>query len=195
MMNALRQTETYSLRQYLEIEAETQQRYEYHDGHIVAMAGGTLNHSLLCDRIFGELYRKLEGSQCTPFSGQTKLHIPVNNRYLYPDGMVICGDLVPSKTEVGAITNPVLIIEVLSKNTESYDRGGKFDLYRDLPSFKEYVLVHQNLARVERYQKTEEGLWVVDWITGLESILHLHTLSLEIPLSTLYKGLNFLESA
>ncbi|MEO1518915.1 MAG: Uma2 family endonuclease [Bacteroidota bacterium] len=105
-----------SVQEYIERELESAAKYEYHDGQIYALAGGTLNHGLLCGNVYSELRKKLErnGSSCLAMSSEIRLFIESRNSYVYPDAMVICGDIEKSKEEVNSVMNPLLIVEVYS---------------------------------------------------------------------------------
>jgi len=137
-----------SFDEYLKQEAESNQKYEYHDGKIFALAGGTVNHGKICGNIYSELRNQLKTKQsnCPPFNSDVKLFIKQSNSYVYPDTMVICEDdnVGESKNNEHSVSNPKIIIEVLSKSTSGYDRGDKFYLYRQIPSFEEYVLIEQD---------------------------------------------------
>jgi Uma2 family endonuclease len=177
---------------YLLLEREAGERYEYHDGHIQAMAGGTLNHGLICGNIFGELRSglKAHARDCRAMTSEIKLYIASENCFLYPDAMVVCGDIEKAAATANAVTNPVLIVEVLSKATASYDRGDKFHLYRQIASLQEYVLIEQDKAQVEVYQR-QADLWKITRLTGLEQHLYLHSIGLEIWRAALYEDVEF----
>jgi Uma2 family endonuclease len=156
------------------------------------MAGGTYNHGLICGNIFGEIRSRLieQNSLCTAMSSEIKLHVVSENSYLYPDTMVIYDEVEKSVAEKNAVTNPVLVIEVLSKSTATYDRGDKFHLYRQIPSLREYVLIEQDKAQVEIY-KREGGLWKITRIQGVENTLLLSSLELEIDFQRIYYRVDF----
>ena len=158
-----------SIKEYITLEQDTDTKYEYHDGSIYALAGGTLNHGLICGNIFGEIRGALKKStkECKVMNSEIKLYIPTKNTFLYPDTMVVCGKMEISKVESNAITNPILIVEVLSKTTASYDRGDKFYLYRQLESLQEYILIEQEKPLIEIY-KRESDLWKITRISGIE---------------------------
>lgn len=178
---------TISFSEYLDIERTTNSKYEYHNGTIFAMAGGTINHGLICGNIFGEIRTGLrkKKSSCRVMNSEIKLHIASSNCFLYPDAMVICGDIKKSTEEFHAVTNPVAIIEVLSKSSASYDRGDKFFLYRELPSLQEYILIEQKKTQVEIY-KRQGDLWKITRVTGLTETFYISALELEISMKEVY---------
>jgi Uma2 family endonuclease len=140
-MSALPKISYYTPQEYLRLEREAGYKSEYFKGEIFAMAGASENHNMISRRVSGALFNHLQGKKCTHYSADMKLHIPANTLYTYPDLMVVCGDKQFVDDEKDVIMNPVIIIEVLSKSTEAYDRGGKFALYRSIPSFREYVMI------------------------------------------------------
>jgi len=181
-----------SVAEYKAIEKEGNIKYEFHDGILYAMAGGSFNHGLIVGNIFGELHNILlqKDSPCFPLNNDVKLHIETENRFLYPDTMVICKDVQKSPLDSEAVTNPILIIEVLSKSTASYDRGDKFYFYRQIMNLQEYVLIEQEKAQVEVYT-IKSNLWNISRVSGLDKEVVLHALSLTIPLSSIYRNVAF----
>lgn len=181
-----------SLEEYVAIEQETQIKYEYHDGRIYNMAGGTLNHGLISGNIFGEIRTRLrdKGSNCRVINSEIKVHVNTKNCFLYPDTMVVCGEIKQSATEPNALTNPRVIIEVLSKSTGNYDRGDKFYLYKQLPSFEEYILIEQNKPQIDLYRK-EGDFWHLSRVEGLENELEIRTIGLKIKLEEIYFDIVF----
>jgi Uma2 family endonuclease len=178
-----------TIEEYILQEKESGQRYEYHDGKIFALAGGSVNHGLLCGNIYAELRSQLKakGSNCKPTTSEIKLNIVKENSFVYPDAMVICGDLKKSNSDQNSVTNPILVVEVLSKSTSDYDRGDKFYIYRQIPSLQEYVLIEQARPQVEIfYKKPGTDLWRISRFEGLESKIQLQSVEIEISMSELY---------
>ena len=178
-----------SIEEYIKTENDTNTKHEYHDGKIYALAGGTLNHGLLCGNAYSEIRNKLttKGSKCIPFTSEVKVYIEKRNSYVYPDSMVICGDIEKSTEEKNSVTNPILIVEVLSKSTAEYDRGDKFYFYRQLESFKEYVLIEQDRHIVDvHYKSKNSDLWRITRYEGLDKTIKLQSLDIEISMKELY---------
>ncbi len=119
-----------------------------------------------------------------------KLNVESKNSFLYPDAMVVCGGVEKSKTEPNSITNPRVIVEVLSKTTATYDRGDKFFLYRQINSLQEYVLIEQDKPQIEVY-KREADLWKITRISGLDQQLYLESLDLKLELEVIYEDVEF----
>ncbi len=179
-----------SVADYIKQERETNTKYEYHNGKIFALAGGTLNHGLISGNIFAKTMSKLENKQsnCVPFNSDVKLYIQYSNSYVYPDAMVVCGDFEHAEEDENSIVNPILIIEVLSKSTAEYDRGDKFYLYRQIPTFKEYVLIEQKKHVVDVHFKHENSdLWKITRYEGLDKIVKLQSIGIEISMEELYQ--------
>lgn len=190
-MEALK-LENLTIQEYLKLEKETQKKYEFHNGFVYALAGGTLNHGLICGNVYGELRLALknQNNNCKPLSSEIKLHIESKNSFVYPDAMVICGEIELSKIDQNAVTNPILIVEVLSKSTANYDRGDKFHTYRQLKSLKEYVLIEQNKPVIEIYTRKAD-LWKIRRIEGLDQEIHFSSIDLTLKLSDLYYDIDF----
>ncbi|MGB1205389.1 MAG: Uma2 family endonuclease [Chitinophagales bacterium] len=182
-----------SVPEYIIQEQENHTKYEYHNGKIFALAGGTLHHGLLCGNIYAELrsHLKTKKSECKPFTSEIKLRIKTRNSFVYPDAMMICGKIETSQQDKNAVTNPILVVEVLSKSTANYDRGDKFFLYRQIPSLREYVLISQDKPQVDVfYKKQNTDLWQITRFEGLENAILLQSLNLKIAMSDLYFDIN-----
>ncbi len=180
-----------SVKEYIRIEQETAMKHEYHDGTIFAMAGGSIEHGVISGNVFGEIKIQLrnKNSSCRVFNSEVKLHIQALNKFVYPDVMAVCGKTERSNLEQSAIVNPVLIVEVLSKSTESYDRGDKFFFYRHIPTLKEYILIDQYKPLVEIYKK-QSDLWSIERVMGIEEQLELSAVGIHIELSHIYEDVD-----
>lgn len=178
-----------SVEEYIQYEIETGQRHEYHDGLIYALAGGTIEHALIIGNVYSELRNSLrkKGSNCKPITNDAKLHIKKENKFVYPDTMVICGEFDRSNASKDAVTNPILIVEVLSKSTSGYDRGDKFYFYRQIPSLQEYILIDQSRYLVEIYYKKEKSdLWRITRSEGIDQQIKLQSLNIVLSMKDLY---------
>ena len=178
----------YSLAEYQQIEEETGVRYEYHDGEVFAMAGGSPEHSAIATNI-SDLLRDNLPPGCRRFNSDLKVYVPAVNKGFHPDLTVACRPIEKS-TEMNAISNPVLLVEVLSKSTADYDRGQKFWYFSQLPSLREYVLIEQDRWAVEtRYRKSVEDKWVMEYFEGAETEVLLHSLNLQVPMHRIYEDI------
>ncbi|MFV8752681.1 Uma2 family endonuclease [Nannocystaceae bacterium ST9] len=147
---------------YLVAEAASALRHEYLRGEVWAMAGGSPTHARLAMAVGVALSNALADRSCGVFGSDLRVRIEATDLSTYPDITVVCGSLEYAELDPDAVTNPVLIIEVLSDSTEAYDRGQKFAHYRRLPSLREYVLISQHEPRIEAYSKTADGNWMLD---------------------------------
>jgi Uma2 family endonuclease len=157
------------------------------------MAGGTIRHGRISGNIFREVDSKLrlKKSSCSSFNSDIKLHLEKGNRFVYPDMMVVCGKEMLSSTYKEAITNPTVIIEVLSESTANYDRGDKFYFYRQIKSLREYILIEQDKAQIEIFSRVEANFWKIDRIEGLESKLNISSVGVEVDLKEIYLNVEF----
>jgi len=175
------------------IERENDTRYEYHNGEIFAMAGGTFQHSFISTNVLGQIDQKLrqKNSSCFPGNSDLKIQIQGERRFVYSDVPVFCGKVESSELDKDAATNPVVIIEVLSDSTANYDRGEKFFLYRKIKTLKEYILIEQDVPVIEVYTRNEGDLWHIKRVSGIENSLTLQSLDIEIPLKDIYRNVDF----
>lgn len=180
--------------EYLLMEAAAESKNEYYQGEIFAMTGGTPNHSVISLNLNWCIREAVSDKSCVGFESNMKLFILEADAYVYPDAMVVCGDVKLAEDTTDAITNPVLIIEVLSPGTESFDRGRKFDYYRLIPSFKEYVLVSLDKPKVELYFRQSETIWQYTVIEGLDKMLLLQSLDYELKLVDIYAKTGLMSS-
>ena len=181
----------YSPEEYLALETDAEYKSEYHDGQIVPMAGGTPNHNQIAGNLYASLNFALKGQPYRVFIGDMRLWIPQQRLYTYPDVMVVSGQLQFAEGRKDTITNPSIIIEVLSESTENYDRGEKFRLYRTIPTFQEYILIEQLEMHIEQYSKTATSQWLFSEYDGENAILALTTIQFQISLSDIYDKVEF----
>lgn len=183
----------YTVDEYLTIERDAVERHEFRDGEIVSMAGGTVVHSQIIANCLGEIGSRLKGKPCRAYDSNLRVRISRGTLYSYPDITVICGSPVidPDDRWGETVTNPRLIVEVLSPSSETYDRKTKFDGYRRLESFREYVLVSQETPRVEAYFRRDDGTWTFDVATGSESVISLRSIEINFSLAEAYAGVEF----
>lgn len=182
---------------YLHRERDSLDKHEYRDGEILLMAGGTADHSLIVANVIRELGNRLKGKPCHVYDSNLRVRIPRTVLYTYPDAAVICGprELDPNDPSGETVTNPRLIVEVLSPSTEAYDRGEKFERYWQLASLEEYVLVSQASPKIETFWRQSDGTWVLTAATGLESAARLRCLDAELPLAEVYAGIEWPKEA
>jgi Uma2 family endonuclease len=171
--------------EYLRIERDAESKSEFHDGQMFAMAGGSPNHAYLSAEITVIIRRQLPPG-CRTFSSDLRIKVAPAGLYTYADCTVICGELQLYGEQKDVILNPLVIVEVLSPSTEAYDRGKKFELYRTIDSFKEYLLVHQDRHHVEHYSKQDDGSWLLREHSGEGATVVIARLNARVPLADLY---------
>ncbi len=181
----------YTAEEYLELEANSEERHEYIDGEIILMPGGMPNHNRIAGNLYAALNFVFKRQPYDVFITDQRLWIPLKRIYTYPDVMIIQGELQLQEGRKDTITNPLVIAEVLSNSTKAYDKDEKFRAYRTIPSFQEYVLIDQYSLHVEQYSKTEPRKWIFSEYDGVEAILSLNSISFEIALADLYDKVVF----
>jgi Uma2 family endonuclease len=183
----------YTIAEYLQLEEKAVDRHEFHDGEILAMSGGTYEHSVVSTNLTAMTHAALRGKTYRPLDSNMRVRIPNRLNYLYPDISVVCGKPMfdPADPMRTTIINPRVVIEVLSESTESYDRGAKFTLYQQIPSLSEYVLVSQIHPLIETFRRRPNGTWLFSSYEGLKAIAKLQVLKINLPLSEIYAGIEF----
>jgi Uma2 family endonuclease len=171
--------------EYLALERSSETRHEYADGEVFAMSGGTLEHSLTAANITRELGNALADRPCRVLSSDMRIQIPTRDRYVYPDGAVVCGKPQFEDATRDTLLNPILVVEVLSDSSERYDRGDKFAQYRTLPSLKEYVLASQKEPRLEVFTRQADESWILRIYEAGETAM-LTTIDCAIPVDRAY---------
>ncbi|MGL6137471.1 MAG: Uma2 family endonuclease [Planktothrix sp.] len=184
----------YSPEEYFELEETAEFKHEYRDGDIIPMTGGTTNHNQIAGNAYFQLKLGLRGQKYRLFIGDVRLWMPDYRLYTYPDLMVIKGDVIYHENRTDTVLNPLVIVEILSQSTGSYDRGDKFKYYRSIPDFQEYILIDQYQYSVEQFVKTETGKWQVNFYESADSILTLSALDFPINLTDLYEQVNLEQS-
>jgi Uma2 family endonuclease len=149
----------YSLRDYLDVEEMSPIKHEYLGGEIVAMAGGTPEHAALSAAVVLLLGEQLRGGPCRPYSSDLRLRVLATGLATYPDAAVVCGEVQTDPESPTHVTNPTVLVQVLSASTEDYDRGEKREHYQRIESLREYVLVSQDRPRVELFSRSSDGAW------------------------------------
>jgi Uma2 family endonuclease len=183
--------QSYSLDEYLALERIASCKNEYYRGQIFAMSGGSPRHNTIGINLAASLRARLRGSPCRPYNSDQRIHIPAIGLSTYPDLSIVCGELKLDSRDRDAIVNPRVIVEVLSRSTERYDRGKKFDFYRQLEPLLEYVLVNQDDPQVERFVRQEDGNWLLSVYKGLDAKLDLVTIDCVLPLMEIYEDVKF----
>jgi Uma2 family endonuclease len=181
----------YTPEEYLKLEEKAEYKNEYRDGAIVPMTGGTTNHNKIVINFCRKFPLTINAQDYDIYAGDIRLWISRYRIYTYPDVMVIKGNPVYEGTGTTTVTNPLLIVEVLSNSTKNYDGGDKFDFYRSLAGFQEYILIDQYRFYVKQFAKNQEGKWVLTEYEGEDSILVLESVEFQISFQELYQRVDF----
>jgi Uma2 family endonuclease len=182
------QTKPYlSPAEYLALERSSEYKSEYLHGQMVAMTGASRKHVLIALNLATGLRRQLEGRPCEVYATDMRVRAPTTGLYTYPDIAVVCGEPQFEDDHEDTLLNPVLIVEVLSSSTESYDRGRKFEHYRTLESLREYLLVSQDRSRVEQFVRQDGTAWLFKEIAGVDQVVSLASVACEIALAEIYE--------
>jgi Uma2 family endonuclease len=180
----------YSLEEYRALEETSEERYEYRNGEIITMPGGSLNHSRIGRNLLTYLTFSLRDKEFEPINSDLRLWLPSYQRGMYPDVMVFRSPPTLNGDREDEALDPLVIIEVLSPSTAEYGRGNKFRPYRSIPNFTEYLLVEQEETFVEVYRKQNEG-WLLQDFSELAETIFLSSLNIELPMTEIYRGISF----
>ena len=175
---------------YLLNERLALEKHEYFQGEIFAISGASIPHNRIFSNTFGDISFKLKGKECEPFGSDLRIHIPKNSLFTYPDISIICGEIETTDDKFDTVTNPSVIIEILSPSTRDYDIGKKFYLYRDIESLKEYLLIDSEKITVEKYIRNIDNSWLLTAYKSIEDSFSIETVGLEMKLSDVYFGVN-----
>jgi Uma2 family endonuclease len=184
--------EKYTLEEYLELDANSEERLEYWDGEIFSMSGVSNQHDLIETNLVYRLKGRTEGRSCRVFAANMRIKVPSMPPYRYGDVSALCGN--PRFEKIGGVdvlTNPSLIIEVLSDSTERYDRGDKFSNYKSVPTLSEYLLVAQHRPHVSQFIKQPHGSWLNLEYNAVSDVLKVVSLGCELTLDEIYQEVIF----
>lgn len=192
----LPQVKHYTPEEYLALEEKALVKNEYFQGRIYQMTGASLNHNGIIANLSGLLFQSLKGKSCRHFINDMCLLVKANGLYTYPDVMVVCGPVELAAGPLETLTNPLLIIEVLSSSTAEYDRTDKFELYKGLDSLQNYVLVDQHRPYIQVFNRleNESRLWVLETFSGMESQAKFPALELSLNLADIYNRVEWPET-
>lgn len=193
-MQTYQEQRHYSPEEYLQLEETAEYKSEYIDGLIIPMVGGTTNHNRIALNVSTELNFAFKQQDYEVFMGDVRLWIPQQRIYTYPDVMVIAGEPIYWDNRTDTITNPIVIIEVLSESTAGYDREGKFQAYRTISSFAEYVLIDQTRIYIEQYSKTAKKRWSLCEYDEEDESITLTSIPFQISLADVYNKVKFTET-
>lgn len=184
-------TTVYSPEEYLALERSCEAKHEYFNGEISAIGRVSAQHVLIVTNLVGELGFQLKGGPCSVYSAALRVQVAPTGLYTYSDVIVLCDEARFSDEQQDTLLNPALIIEVLSESTKDYDRGGKFEQYRKIASFVEYLLIAQDRPHVEHCVRQPDRSWVLYETNSLEDTIHLKSVPCSLPLSEIYDKIDF----
>ena len=172
--------------EYFAWEEQQLEKHEYINGQVYAMTDGSVNHSRIAIRFTTMFDTHLDVSSCITGNSDLKVNILGTTNYTYPDASVTCDERDKANTQY--ITHPCLIVEVLSKSTEAYDRGGKFRMYQNNPALIDYLLVSSTTIEIDLYHKNDAGDWlIINYKPG--DTIELKSINLKFPIEQVYRGL------
>src|SRR5438128_1696985 len=184
--------ERFTLEEYIEFDKNSEERWEYFDGVVVSMSGGTLAHNQISVNFLTGLRKDALAKGCQVLPADMRVKVPKALPYRYADVVVVCGPPVIEKVQgLDVLVNPSLIIEILSESTEAYNRGQKFVSYKSIDSFREYLLVARDRPSITHYVRQTDGSWLRTDIEGLDNETEIVTISCTMSLREIYALVDF----
>lgn len=183
----------YTFEEYLALEEEKQLRYQYYNGEVFMMAGSTKRHNRITNSVYTHIDEQIAGKPCDVFTENIKLEFQAKNYYVYPDVMLTCDKSDLEDDTESIIRNPILVVEVLSNSTASYDANEKKNRYFALPSLLYYILISQETPLVEVYER-EQDFWKYISYKNLEDTILLDKINIQLKVSDIYKKISFEEN-
>ncbi len=181
----------YMSEEYLALERQAEYKSEYFRGEIFAMVGATRQHNLIVGNLVKRLGLQLDDRSCEVYPNDMRVKVSPTGLYTYPDVTVVCDEPQFEDEQIDTLLNPMVLIEVLSKSTETYDRGKKFGHYRRIDSLQEYVLVAQQEPHVEHFARQVDGGWLLTEATGLDASIALPAIDCQLRLADVYHKVDF----
>ena len=175
---------------YLAFEIKAAEKHEYFDGRIYAMAGATIDHNYIATTLSRKIGNFLEDKSCDIFGTDLRITSPGFNSFIYPDLTIVCGPIIKKESGFDTVTNPSVIIEVLSASTRGYDLAFKFHYYQQIPSLKEYIVVDSTRPFV-LVNKKQGNDWVRAEINDINSSFFIETIEFELPLKEVYRKVSY----
>lgn len=177
---------SYTAEEYLELERKAETRHEFSSGEIFAMTGGSKRHNAISANLMRVLGNQLVERECVIYGSDMRVKILAADKYTYPDVVAVCGEEIFEDSGEDTLLNPSLIIEILSKSTEAYDRGAKFEYYQTIKSLREYVLITQEPFRVEQFVRKESNVWMYFEFRKANDAVELNSINCKLLLQDIY---------
>jgi Uma2 family endonuclease len=181
----------YTIEEYLDMERASDVKHEYYQGEIFAMSGASPRHNWMFTNVFGKLCMQLKGCSCFPYGSDMRMHIPENTLFTYPDISIYCGD--PIEINEDTLIQPTVIIELLSPSTRSYDMGKKFELYRAIPTLKEYILIDTESIAVKSWRINAHNYWEPEEYKTLQDTVLIPAVEVSLSMLNIYEGTRLAE--
>jgi len=178
----------YTEEEYLAMERVAEEKHEYYNGEIFAMSGASFKHNKIENNLRGFLFNHLNGKGYEAYGANLRVNIPANSLYTYPDISIVCDKPKFADEEFDTLVNPAVIIEILPPSTANYDRGAKFDLYREIESLKEYILIDSNRAHFVHYNRNNDNTWTLYETKNMQHDFFISVITFKTPLSEIYTG-------
>jgi Uma2 family endonuclease len=179
----------WTLEEYWEFLEQAPEKYEYFRGQLFLMAGGTMRHAVISSNVTRQLGNQLEGKPCRAVGGELRVRVDAADMETYPDAMVFCPPFEFYRERQDVLLNPQVIVEVLSPSTANYDRGAKFDLYKQLPSLTDFLLIWQDRVRVDHFRRLENNEWLLRTAQDLDQVISIENVTCTLKLSDIYNSL------
>ncbi|MCU0490062.1 MAG: Uma2 family endonuclease [Chloroflexaceae bacterium] len=173
--------------EYLAFERASSTRHEYYNGRVYAMAGATEAHNLIAGNVIAALHGQLRAKPCRVYPSDMRVKVRKTGLNTYPDVIIVCGQPEFVDDTGDTITNPIVIVEILSPSTERYDRGMKFQHYRTIATLQEYLLIAQDHHRIEHFSRQSNGLWQLQEAVGLEEQIVIRAIDCILALADVYE--------
>lgn len=177
-----------SIEEYIKFEKASDAKHEYYKGEVFAMAGAGPRHNIISKNLMRDIAMALRGKPCQPYGSDLRINIPENTLFTYPDISIICGDIITSEYDDDTAKLPAVIIEILSPSTRDYHRGKKFQLYRDIPALKEYMLVDSESIHVEVFRLNARNHWELEEYNSLSGEFSIVSMGILLSVSAIYEG-------
>jgi Uma2 family endonuclease len=175
---------------YLSMERASQEKHEYFKGEVFAMSGASKQHNFIASNLNRIIGPHAHEKGCKLFGSDFRIHIPTNTLYTYPDFTIVCGDSLSSLLHTDNLAAPSVIIEILSKSTADYDRGTKFNFYREITSLKEYILIDSTKISVEIFSKQQDAKWLLSECKNIADSFYIATIDLTLLLKDIYEDVS-----
>jgi Uma2 family endonuclease len=175
---------------FLEFERESTEKHQFIKGEVFAMSGASIPHNVIAINVTGEVINKLKGKKCRPFGSDLRIYNPASSQYTYPDLSIICGKIETTDDKFDTVTNPTVLFEILSPSTRNYDLGSKFELYRQIPSLKNYVTIDSQAISVILWTKNDDKSWLMIEKKSLDESIFIESIDVLLKLSSIYEEVN-----